>query len=78
MHMMSIAKLDLKPGQDEGSWLVAGHVNSAELDLAKKIFRLVAFLLCSSFLYLTWFASKCLDIQRTTDLACDYHDNENF
>ena len=68
-----MAELDLKPGQDQVPWLVAGHVNSALLDLAEMIFRLVVFLLCSSFLSLTSFASMSFDIQRTTDLACDYH-----
>ena len=34
------------------------------------IIRSVTFRLCCFFLFITWFASKSLDIQRTTDLAC--------
>ena len=34
-----MAELDLKPGQDEVSWLVAGRAGSALLDLAEMIIR---------------------------------------
>ena len=77
-----MAELDSKPGQDGVSWLVAGRAGSALLDLAKMIIRSDWWLsYCADyqisdlqilliFLFITWFASKSLDIQRTTDLAC--------
>ena len=40
-----MAELDLKPGQDGVSWLVAGRADFALLDLAEMIIRSVAFLL---------------------------------
>ena len=38
-HKVKMAELDLKPGQDEVSWLVAGLAGSALLDLAEMIIR---------------------------------------
>ena len=46
-----MAELDLKPGQDGVSWLVAGLAGSALLDLAEMIIRS------------DWWLSYCTDYQ---------------